>query len=58
MRINMSGNLGLYKYLWPGSVYNSRPIMCNKSIKVSGHPLLENLGSIIMFAFRYNKLIC
>ena len=21
MRRNMSGNLGLYKYLWPGSVY-------------------------------------
>ena len=23
MRRNMSGNLGLYKYLWPGSVYTS-----------------------------------
>ena len=23
MRRNMSGNLGLYKYLWPGSVCNS-----------------------------------
>ena len=23
MRRNMSGNLGLYKYLWPGSVYKS-----------------------------------
>ena len=23
MRRNMSGNLGLYKYLWPGSVYVS-----------------------------------
>ena len=22
MRRNMSGNLGLYKYLWPGSVYD------------------------------------
>ena len=21
MRRNMSGNFGLYKYLWPGSVY-------------------------------------
>ena len=24
MRRNMSGNLGLYKYLWPGSVYSCR----------------------------------
>ena len=26
MRRNMSGNLGLYEYLWPGSVYSKHPV--------------------------------
>ena len=41
MRRNMSGNLGLYKYLWPGSVcvcvyiYMS---VCSELIEETGRP--------------------
>ena len=35
MRRNMSGNLGLYKYLWPGSVYM---FICSELIEETGRP--------------------
>ena len=35
MRRNMSGNLRLYKYLWPGSVYM---FICTKLIEETGLP--------------------
>ena len=37
MRRNMSGNLGLYKYLWPGSVYIYMSV-CSELIEETGRP--------------------
>ena len=45
MRRNMSGNLGLYKYLWPGSVYICVYVymciymsVCSELIEETGRP--------------------
>ena len=35
MRRNMSGNLGLYKYLWPGSVADSTFFNTNATLLTS-----------------------
>ena len=43
MRRNMSGNLGLYKYLWPGSVY-IHMFICTELIEETGRPPGLNFG--------------
>ena len=65
MRRNMSGNLGLYKYLWPGSVYiyiyiytdTVKPLMMNTSSpRNSDHhfPVPINLHHIISILLKRN----
>ena len=43
MRRNMSGNLGLYKYLWPGSVHFN---VMQKSGILSEQELQEHVNTI------------
>ena len=46
MRRNVSGNLGLYKYIWSGSVYM---FICSELIEETGRPLGLNLASRDIF---------